>query len=529
MIFCAECGTEVPEDAGFCPECGTAVSGGAASPTPEPEVGLPTLGGLETLSDTRRARGDTAPATLEAGTRFADRYEIESILGAGGMGVVYRAQDSLVKKTVALKLIRPDRLANEQELEKLIAEGVTARDIRHPNVVAVYDVGEFEGQPFLSMECLEGRSLRAWHRAQREAGREVPFAVATRIILEIASGLEAAHAAGVIHRDLKPENVFLTADPTEEAAPLKIVDFGIARAAGAVAESGSAMGTPRYMAPEQITSPDLAGPEADLYSLSVIFYELLVDVLPHGHWQPPSGGRSEVPTAVDQLIEKGLSNRPASRPQSAAAYRESLASASGAHLGQRVLDEVRKRWTWNAWGGLSKKQRKLWIGVAIAVVVLAALEPVIQELGAEGSSSSMHDDPGGYRGPGTNVGHLDFHDDEDPEEPEKPRTNRPVKPADLTGRWYDGYGGVLDVTVDPRGFVMGGGTTPDGFAYTIEGQLRGKRLNYTLGMGGYITARGSGRWDGKSHLTYDTRNLDGTPNLSGVFHVNHATPRADCP
>lgn len=527
MIFCAECGTQIPENAGFCPECGTQATGASPEAPETParpdklDVGMPTLGGLETLSDTRRSRGDTAPATLEAGSRFADRYVIEEILGAGGMGVVYRAQDTLVQKTVALKLIRPDRLANEEELQKLIAEGVTARDIRHSNVVAVYDVGEFEGQPFLSMECLEGRSLRAWHRAQREAGREIPFGVATRVILEIASGLEAAHAAGVIHRDLKPENIFLTADPTEDQASLKIVDFGIARAAGSGTESGSAIGTPRYMAPEQITNPDLAGPEADLYSLSVIFYELLVDVLPHGHWQPPSGGRSEVPTAIDQLIEKGLSNRPANRPQSASSYAEALASGTGTHLGQRVLDEVRKRWTWNAWGGLSKKQRRVWIGVAIAIVILAALEPVIQELGSE---SSTEWSPNGPRQPGTNVGHLEI-----PDEPVDPKPNRNLELTELTGRWYDGFGGALDVFVDGRGFVSGGGMTPDGFPYTIEGQIRGKRLNYTLGINGYISARGSGRWDGKSHLTYNTKNLDGTPNLSGTFHVNHANPTSDCP
>ncbi|MDX1294470.1 MAG: serine/threonine-protein kinase, partial [Hyphomonas sp.] len=300
-----------------------------------------TLGGLETLDDTQTHTGRTHQApTLETGTVFADRYVIEDIVGRGGMGVVYKATDTLAEKTVALKLIRPERLGGANAVKRLIAEGITARDIRHPNIVAVYDVGESGGQPFVSMEYLGGKSVRTWHREKVQKREDVPLRVAARIIAEILDGLKAAHDAGVIHRDLKPENIILLDEPTAEAAPLKILDFGIARAGeGLESGTGTGLGTPRYMAPEQITHADSVGPSADLYSVSILFYELLVDVLPQGHWQPPSGGRADVPLGIDMLIEKGLSNRPANRPQSAQEYRKALVDAVNLGWVKPVADD----------------------------------------------------------------------------------------------------------------------------------------------------------------------------------------------
>jgi uncharacterized membrane protein YhaH (DUF805 family) len=150
---------------------------------------------------------------------------------------------------------------------------------------------------------------------------------AANIIAEILSGLDAAHRAGVVHRDLKPENVMLMSEPGDGGAQLKLLDFGVARAAGTGDTGATSLGTRGYMAPEQITAPDAAQPSADLYSLSVMFYELLVGVVPQGHWQPPSGGRSDVPAAIDKLIERGLSNNPRVRPQSVAEYGKLLAEA----------------------------------------------------------------------------------------------------------------------------------------------------------------------------------------------------------
>lgn len=311
-ISCLNCQHELPAGADFCPECGT------AGPTSETsQAALQTIGGLRTLDPTNTDPGHGQP--LEIGTVIEDRFVIDELIGFGGMGVVYRATDKMINRTVALKLIRPGKVFGERELKRLKQEGVTARDIRHKNVVAVYDVREYQGQPFIVMEYLEGPSLRKWHREWKECSASVPMNKVRQIIEQILEGLAAAHEAGVVHRDLKPENVIVT-ENTRDSVRVKILDFGIARAIESGVPAEGALGTMGYMAPEQFTMADLAGPSADLYSVSVMFYELLADVIPCGHWQPPSAGRTDVAHRIDELIQHGLANRPASRIQSADEY-----------------------------------------------------------------------------------------------------------------------------------------------------------------------------------------------------------------
>jgi serine/threonine protein kinase len=339
---CPNCDSQIASDARFCGECGQALRqlgkslvepAPAADAPPAPDLSaLHTIDGMDT-----RAPKQPPQRVLSPGDVFADRYEVKQLIGEGGMGVVYRAADKLTERDVALKLIRADRLAGKDAVNRLIREGVTSRDIRHPNVVAVYDVGQVANQPYMSMEFLSGQSLRGWTRKRLAASTDCSMATAANIIGEILSGLDAAHKAGVIHRDLKPENVMLVGEPTDQGASLKILDFGVARAAGASDTGATSLGTRGYMAPEQITAPDAALPSADLYSLSVMFYELLVGVVPQGHWQPPSAGRSDVPPAIDKLIERGLSNSPRQRPQSVAEYGKALAEAMNASFGQQSI------------------------------------------------------------------------------------------------------------------------------------------------------------------------------------------------
>ncbi|MDP3492225.1 MAG: protein kinase [Hyphomonadaceae bacterium] len=325
---CPNCQSEIPADARFCGECGQSMRQLGKSLVEESSSSGPDLSGLRTIDDmeTKTPRGESQ-RMMQPGEVFAGRYEVSKVIGEGGMGVVYRAHDKLTEKDVALKLIRADRLAGKDAVKRLIREGVTSRDIRHPNVVAVYDVGDADGQPYMSMEFLGGQSLRAWNRKRLQSSSDCSMRAAANIIAEILSGLDAAHKAGVVHRDLKPENVMLIGEPNDQGAQLKILDFGVARAAGAGDTGATSLGTRGYMAPEQITAPDAAQPSADLYSLSVMFYELLVGVVPQGHWQPPSGGRSDVPPAIDKLIERGLSNNPRIRPQNVAEYGKLLAEA----------------------------------------------------------------------------------------------------------------------------------------------------------------------------------------------------------
>ena len=528
MTTCSKCQHAMSEDDRFCPECGEPVG---EKPASVDVSAMQTVGGLETLDDT----GTVSPSSrkqpeLAPGTVFAGRYTIEDVVGRGGMGVVYRADDKLAKKQVALKLIRPERLAGSNAVDRLISEGITARDIRHPNIVAVYDVGEEAGQPFVSMEYLDGQSLRAWHRQKVQAREDVPLRVAARIIAEILDGLKAAHAAGVIHRDLKPENIILAGEPDDKAAPLKILDFGIARAAGGTVDSGTGtgLGTPRYMAPEQITNPDAAGPPADLYSVSVIFYELLVDVLPQGHWQPPSGGRSDVPADIDALIEKGLSNRPANRPQSAEDYRSALVDA--VNLGRPPAPDPRPTPGPVGPGG---KIKPWWYvaGAGVAGVVLIAAvwpEDVIDDdpcVGLVGDSWRMcmgydvNDDPDPVPDP----------DDEDGP-PYSPPPPPPPPVRALNGQWNDGSGIVYDIRMSDSGQFSGDGYGMDGGYYTIRGSLSGSNGTYVVSapaMG--LSLQGRASLDRQCHISYQTFDPSGTTIVAqGQMHVNH-NPGEPCP
>ncbi|MDP3737627.1 MAG: serine/threonine-protein kinase, partial [Hyphomonadaceae bacterium] len=454
---CPHCSAALPADARFCSECGrrTAEEVAAAASFSQVAAGpVQTIGGLQTI-DGRPTKGSAMPAgpALAAGELFCGRYEIRSTIGAGGAGVVYAAHDRVTSEDVALKLIRPDRLQGSDAVTRLIREGVTARNVRHPSVIAVYDVGESDGQPFMSMELAKGQSLRSWNQRRLAARQDCSLKTAVGIISAILDGLEAAHAQGVVHRDLKPENVILTSEPSDTGAALKILDFGIAIVTGAssgVSGSGPA-GSIGYMAPEQLTAPDTVGPSADLYSLSVIFYELLMDAPPQGHWQPPSGGRSGIPPGIDALIEKSLSNRSRSRPQSVAEYRKNLKAAlgPGGMVDWKTLDPRQPRKgpripPWAAWtaGGL---------------LALAFLGAVINEMSA---------------------GNWDNDRDNN-------RNNN------LSGDWQDGYGSTWHMNVSNTGDITGNATNGPSLGSSFNGNLNGTQLTYRIGAQGYgIVAEG---------------------------------------
>ncbi len=264
---------------------------------------------------------------LAEGELFDARYRIEKTLGGGGMGIVYLAHDKTTDRRVVIKLIRPELAAEPSAIERLREEGIAARDIRHPNIVSVYDVGEANDSLYLSMEYLQGETLRTW--LSKRIGRDEPVSLETAvdILRQILAGLGEAHRRGVIHRDVSPENVMLLGDPEAGDYQLKILDFGIARAAGSQAQlttAGSSMGKPIYMAPEQRVTPEAVTPAADLYSVTAIFYELLLDTPPEGHWSPPSECRDDLPKSVDAIITKGLNNYAKKRFQSAAEYLDAL-------------------------------------------------------------------------------------------------------------------------------------------------------------------------------------------------------------
>ncbi len=527
MPKCPKCQTTLEKDAVFCFECGLKQSLAAL---PEAQD-LVTLGGLQTVDTLARKQGGlTDTPALEPGTVFAGRYQIEQVIGRGGMGIVYRAQDSLAKKPVALKLIRPERLLGTAAIDRLIAEGITARDIRHPNVVAVYDAGKVGDQPYISMEYLPGQSLRAWHREKIQARKDVPVRVAARIIAEVLDGLKAAHDAGVIHRDLKPENIILVSEPDETAAPLKILDFGIARAASAAAESASStgLGTPSYMAPEQITNPDTAGAPADLYSLSVLFYELLVDVLPRGHWQPPSGGRADVPAGIDALIEAGLSNRPASRPQSTAEYRKRLVDAINLSPVAKTTAKP-ERLIDPASSGLTKNSALKY--VLFGALGLAGLGAVSAIANSGNTRPPGPVDPcSGLQGAAYEscMGISPFEPDREPLQPDPPPQAQ-LGYARLSGTWDTATGMIYQVRIGEDGGFSGSGVQPDGQRVDLQDQFEGINAAFTAyaPLTG-ITLNGQMVWDRNCHISFSASDASGYVVSSGQIHVNHI-PGGPCP
>jgi tRNA A-37 threonylcarbamoyl transferase component Bud32 len=505
---CPHCKSPNPSDAIYCGDCGRKM--------------VDTLAFQETSAEglaaqrTRRMPGGPA-AALAAGDEFAGRYVIAAVIGEGGMGVVYRARDKVTDRDVALKLIRADRLGGPEAVARLVREGVTSRDIRHPNVVAVYDVGEADGQPYLSMEHLAGQSLRGWIGQQMAAGAECSMAVAARIVKEILAGLEAAHAAGVVHRDLKPENVMLLSAPADDAVRLKLLDFGIARAGAPSDTSHTGLGTPRYMAPEQATAPDAVQPSADLYSLSVIFYELLVGVVPQGHWQPPSGGRRDVPTGVDDLIQKGLSNNPRSRPQSAAEYRTLLdqALAAGVKRGgtwdadgvRKMLDQAKDRAS-----RMRARKTPAWAWWAAGAAGVAILISGLADLGGAFDAAPDYEDvrpPDDVIGGGGSL------------PPEPPA----IDYASLGGEWHDDFQTVWSVRVSPNGQVSGRATRGRYAGGIIEGGFSGDQLQLAVQLGG-TGATILGRLDG-CHIRYTAPNEFGQM-AQVALHIGHS-PGEDCP
>jgi serine/threonine protein kinase len=196
-------------------------------------------------------------------------YEVLGLLGRGGMGVVYKAQQKSLNRLVALKMIVSGAHASEQEVARFRAEAGAVARLQHPNIVQIYEVGEHDGKPFFSLELVDGGSL-----AERLNGTPLPGRQAAELIKTLARSAQAAHERGIVHRDLKPANVLLTADGTP-----KITDFGLAKrldVSTGQTQSGTILGTYSYMAPEQASGKNReVGPAADVWALGAILYECL--------------------------------------------------------------------------------------------------------------------------------------------------------------------------------------------------------------------------------------------------------------
>ncbi len=237
-------------------------------------------------------------------------YRILGVLDEGGMGVVFRAEEPRARRQVAVKVIRPERLGTAESRARFLREGQTAAAVDHERVVPIYRVGEANGVPFLVMPLLKGESLRV--RLERD--KRLPWPEAARLAREMAEGLHAAHAAGLVHRDVKPGNVWLKASPDGGTSHVLLLDFGLARAVeggGDLSHIGAVVGTRAYMAPEQAEGREVDG-RADLFSLGCVLYEMLSGRKPFAQLCP------DVPARLVDLVTALLEKTPGRRPASAA-------------------------------------------------------------------------------------------------------------------------------------------------------------------------------------------------------------------
>jgi eukaryotic-like serine/threonine-protein kinase len=262
---------------------------------------------------------------VEKGSVFAGRYEILGLLGKGGMGAVYRARDRQLDEVVAVKVLRPEVVKDDPSLlDRFKHETKLARKITHRNVLRTHDFGETEGTPYISMEYLDGVTLK--DLIQNKGA--LPAGVGLRIAKQMCQGLDAAHRQGVIHRDIKPQNMLIL----PETGELKIMDFGIARGvevkagSGGLTTDGTVMGTPDYMAPEQAQGHAVDF-RTDIYSLGVVLFEVFTGTLPFkmdnpmatvlAHIQnPPPKPRSrnpKIPEELEALILRCMEKEPANR------------------------------------------------------------------------------------------------------------------------------------------------------------------------------------------------------------------------
>ncbi len=292
---CPKCGSAFPDDSpgGLCPKC--ALSAAAAN--------------FSTGQGNRRI---APPDVSEVAPHFPD-LEVVELIGAGGMGAVYKARQPRLDRFIALKILLHDPKGDPAFVERFSREAKVLARLSHPNIVTVHDFGTVGPFCYLIMELVDGINLR---EAMRAGG--FPPAETLDLVQDVCAALQYAHGEGILHRDIKPENILLDA-----RGRVKIADFGIAKLLGetdpadvTLTVQGSALGSPHYMAPEQFESPSDVDARADIYSLGVVFYEMLTGELPIGRFEAPSE-KSPLDPRVDPIVMRALEKNRQRRYQTA--------------------------------------------------------------------------------------------------------------------------------------------------------------------------------------------------------------------
>jgi len=304
------------------------------------------------LAEAARSLARDARADLTG--RRLSTYDVVALIGAGGMGEVYRARDRRLGREVALKVLEPSVAADPEYRKRFEQEAQAASALNHPNIVTIYSVGEDDDLTFITMELVQGQTLRQLLTAQ------LPLATVLDISVQLASALCAAHAGGIVHRDLKPENIMVTPDGL-----VKVLDFGVAKRAGAPADRGATVGTVGYMSPEQALGQP-AGPASDQFAFGAILYEMLtgqhafqreskvetLSAIIHAEPRPVHTLNPRVPAALRQIVVRCLSKQPEARYSDARDLETTL---------RRVRDES-SHW-------LTRRQI-VWIGAGTAMATI---------------------------------------------------------------------------------------------------------------------------------------------------------------
>ncbi|HEV3255316.1 MAG TPA: serine/threonine-protein kinase [Gemmataceae bacterium] len=307
---CPRCDGHVSVDApeGLCPEClyRQALEEPRDSPPPE---------------DRRSPYPVFIPPMPAELARHFPQLEILELIGQGGMGAVYKARQAKLDRLVAVKVLPPEVARDSAFAERFTREARSLARLNHPNIVTIFDFGESDGLFYFTMEFVDGKTVRDLIQAG-----QLPATVALHLIPQVCDALQYAHDEGIVHRDIKPENILL-----DRKGRVKIADFGLAKIVGlsptylTLTASHEVMGTLYYMAPEQLTRSHTVDHRADLYSLGVVFYEMLTGELPIGRFAPPSH-KARVDPRIDAVVLRALVREPEQRYQDAAELRRDVES-----------------------------------------------------------------------------------------------------------------------------------------------------------------------------------------------------------
>jgi len=326
-IKCPKCQSENPETASFCAECGTKL--------------------ISSEGDDVTSTMEMPKEALTRGSTLANRYEVIEELGKGGMGRVYRVEDTKLKQEVALKLIKPEIAKNKETIERFRNELKTARMIAHKNVCRMFDLGEAEGAHFITMEYVRGEDLKNMIQRSGQLG----IGTAVSVAEQVCEGLSEAHRLGVVHRDLKPSNIMI-----DREGNVRIMDFGIARSleSKGITEVGVMIGTPKYMSPEQVEGKEL-DQRSDIYSLGIILYEMVTGKVPfegdtpftigvkHKSEMPrdPKELNRQIPDDLSRLILQCLAKEKERRYQTAEELRRDLERIGKGIPTERIIPELK--------------------------------------------------------------------------------------------------------------------------------------------------------------------------------------------